>query len=453
MSSRWAQTRNRVAELNILIDSLVAERKHLQAELDSIVYPVLTLASEITSHIFSESISAERGASPSRHAAPLLLTQICRLWRAIALATPSLWQSIRLTEVRHNNGNGKLLEMWLKNSSSLPLSLSFAVRDAQSLIDASLVHHHRWLDISVTSGGNLEALNKTLPILRKVTFHRWGRDSSGTVNIQDAPMLREAHFSFINNDIDIQIPWAQLTRLTLETLDFPAVCLPMLSQCSKRLSHLTHDARQHHGAQETTFCLPHITLEHLDSLSATFAGSSLVPHLTLPRLRQLRLSGTIEFAIEPIRALLSRSSCDLQKLSINVTRFESPKPAGLLLFFQLVPPVTDLELTLEGSSGIHLMIGSFLPTASLPLLQNLTIQAERVWDDYDSLLAWLRSRIGNGTLKSFDLTLRPHSNPASPWYFSPSPNNAMAQFRDLANGGLKIRIQLYGSVILNTFTR
>ncbi|KAJ7276631.1 hypothetical protein C8J57DRAFT_1466121 [Mycena rebaudengoi] len=314
MSSRWVQTRNRVAELNILIDDLVAERKHLQAELDSIVYPVLALPSEIASHIFSVSIPTDSDAPPSRHTAPLLLTQICRLWRAIALATPSLWQSICLTEVQkqHNNRNERLLEMWLKNSSTLPLSLAFAVREggrAQSLIDASLVHHHRLLEISVSSEGNLEALNKTLPILRKVTFHH--RGSSGKVNIQDAPMLREAHFGFINDDIDIQIPWAQLTHLTLKTFKFPAACLPMLSQCSKHLSHLTHDTRlrHHDGTQPATFRLPHITLEHLDSLSATFTGSSLVPHLTLPRLRQLSLSKKIKSAIEPIRALLSRSSC------------------------------------------------------------------------------------------------------------------------------------------------
>ncbi|KAJ7113036.1 hypothetical protein C8R44DRAFT_596190, partial [Mycena epipterygia] len=75
-----------------LINSLTIERQHLQAELDRIVYPVLTLPSEITSDIFIQSIP--RDSNPSRHTAPLLLTQICRQWRAIALATPSLWQSI-----------------------------------------------------------------------------------------------------------------------------------------------------------------------------------------------------------------------------------------------------------------------------------------------------------------------------------------------------------------------
>ncbi|KAJ7276624.1 hypothetical protein C8J57DRAFT_193826 [Mycena rebaudengoi] len=458
MSSRWAQTRNRVAELNILIDDLVAERKYLQAELDSIVYPVLTIPSEITSHIFSESIPADSNASPSRHIAPLLLTQICRLWRAIALATPSLWQSIRLAEVReqHNNGSGELLEMWLKNSSTLPLSLSFAVRDsgrAQSLIDASLVHHHRLLEISVTSEGNLEASDKALPILRKVTFYHWGRAVSRAVNIGDAPMLQEAHLRFTNpiTDIDIQIPWAQLTRLTLETFDFPAVCLPMLSQCSELLSHLTHNSILHDEVLQNTFSLPHITLEHLDSLSAAFIGPSLVPHLTLPRLRQLSLSRKINSAIEPIRALLSRSSCELQKLSIDVTKVKRPRLEELLLFFELVPSVTDLRFT---SPEIYLIIGPLSSTAILPLLQYLTIQAERVGpgDNYDVLLALLRSRIANGTLKSFDLILRPHSNPQSPSDSSPFPEIVMAQFRDLANAGLKIRIRLYGSVILNTFT-
>ncbi|KAJ7274148.1 hypothetical protein C8J57DRAFT_1062663, partial [Mycena rebaudengoi] len=123
----WTQTRLRVAELTTLIDKLVAERSNLQAELDSIVYPVLTIPLEVTSNIFEQSIP-EDSPHPSPENAPLLLTQICRQWRATALATPSLWQYIRLElppwyYVGQNEGGERLLQMWLENSAKLPLSI------------------------------------------------------------------------------------------------------------------------------------------------------------------------------------------------------------------------------------------------------------------------------------------------------------------------------------------
>ncbi|KAJ7620661.1 hypothetical protein B0H17DRAFT_859233, partial [Mycena rosella] len=97
-----------------------AERQELRAKLDTIVYPVLTLPPEITSHIFLQSMPKD--AKPSPLAAPLVFTQICRQWRAIAFTTPNIWQSISL---ERNNSCSQLLDMWLKHSGSLALTLAF----------------------------------------------------------------------------------------------------------------------------------------------------------------------------------------------------------------------------------------------------------------------------------------------------------------------------------------
>ncbi|KAJ6630351.1 hypothetical protein B0H10DRAFT_1649973, partial [Mycena sp. CBHHK59/15] len=56
------------------------------------VYPILTLPLEITSEIFSHCLPPNiLMVEPSTSAAPLLLTEICRTWRTIALSTPGLW--------------------------------------------------------------------------------------------------------------------------------------------------------------------------------------------------------------------------------------------------------------------------------------------------------------------------------------------------------------------------
>ncbi|KAJ7659282.1 hypothetical protein DFH06DRAFT_989651, partial [Mycena polygramma] len=89
------KARLRLAELNELIDALVAERQQIQEELDSIVYPVLDLPAEIAAHIFTLSLPKDR-RTPSQFTSPLLLTQICHSWREIAVTTPNLWQSIQI---------------------------------------------------------------------------------------------------------------------------------------------------------------------------------------------------------------------------------------------------------------------------------------------------------------------------------------------------------------------
>ncbi|KAJ7719145.1 hypothetical protein B0H16DRAFT_1255598, partial [Mycena metata] len=52
---------------------------------------VSTIPVEIISQIFLECLPADGRVRPSPHRAPLLLAQICRRWREIALGTGQLW--------------------------------------------------------------------------------------------------------------------------------------------------------------------------------------------------------------------------------------------------------------------------------------------------------------------------------------------------------------------------
>ncbi|KAJ6589331.1 hypothetical protein B0H19DRAFT_1226883 [Mycena capillaripes] len=408
--SALEKARIRLAELNKLIDELVTERQRVQEELDSIVYPVLTLPAEITSHIFNQSLPNNK--KPSQHTAPLVLTQICHLWREIALRTPTLWQSITINNRREpHRVSGKLLEMWLQRSAVLPLRLSLGSFDAlatytQSLIDTSLIHHRRWEEIEYV-GGNIESGDRDFPVLRTVTLSSW-ENRSHSIRIQSAPMLREAAIAILSDT------FANFTD---------------------------------------TFNHPHLILNGLDSLEVGFTGSSIVPHLTLPYLRELILSGYLDRAIEQCRALVSRSHCSLQRLSIRM--LWEVKPETLVLYFHLVPTVTILKLVIQ-QTAVHQFVTALSSPSTLPAMEPLTIVAERIRDDYDALLDVLRSRRANGTLKAFTITLRPHAGPESPSGYAPLPESAMTQFRDLAHGGLKNCVQLEGNtwphVLLNIFT-
>ncbi|KAJ7827093.1 hypothetical protein B0H13DRAFT_1657130, partial [Mycena leptocephala] len=90
-----AQRKTDLAALVCAITSLEKAQRVVEESLALIVYPVLTLPYEITSRIFVACLPSD-GVRPSPDAAPLLLAQICRHWRKIALSTGELWCSVNL---------------------------------------------------------------------------------------------------------------------------------------------------------------------------------------------------------------------------------------------------------------------------------------------------------------------------------------------------------------------
>ncbi|TFK46121.1 hypothetical protein OE88DRAFT_1602016, partial [Heliocybe sulcata] len=52
---------------------------------------IASLPPELLSQIFTHCLPSDTFLLPSRLAAPILLTQISRLWRTTAFSTPLLW--------------------------------------------------------------------------------------------------------------------------------------------------------------------------------------------------------------------------------------------------------------------------------------------------------------------------------------------------------------------------
>ncbi|KAJ7834594.1 hypothetical protein B0H13DRAFT_1467448, partial [Mycena leptocephala] len=81
-----------ILDLERSLFALRNEKALLQHRLDSYKYPVLTLPNEIVSEIFIHFLPIYPFCPPlTGILSPNLLTQICRRWREIALATPGLW--------------------------------------------------------------------------------------------------------------------------------------------------------------------------------------------------------------------------------------------------------------------------------------------------------------------------------------------------------------------------
>jgi hypothetical protein len=87
-----------------------AKQRDLRMELGLVVNPIFTLPSEIISRVFVQCLPSHGCVRPSPVTAPLLLGQICRDWRDIALSSCELPNSIEVAFIaqrwtRHKEPN------------------------------------------------------------------------------------------------------------------------------------------------------------------------------------------------------------------------------------------------------------------------------------------------------------------------------------------------------------
>ncbi|KAJ3996626.1 hypothetical protein F5050DRAFT_69858 [Lentinula boryana] len=89
---------------------------------------------EIISEIFSQCLpevdtsSVIWSSEPHPFQAPLLLTQVCRSWRSIAIATPRLWSTLIINASNGSPSHGAITKLWLDRSRNVPLTLTLLVR-------------------------------------------------------------------------------------------------------------------------------------------------------------------------------------------------------------------------------------------------------------------------------------------------------------------------------------
>ncbi|KAJ7659542.1 hypothetical protein DFH06DRAFT_925144, partial [Mycena polygramma] len=73
------------------LEALERQQRELRMELAQIIYPLITLPTEIISRIFLACLPDHGRVRPARSAPPLLLAQICRQWRYIVISSSELW--------------------------------------------------------------------------------------------------------------------------------------------------------------------------------------------------------------------------------------------------------------------------------------------------------------------------------------------------------------------------
>ncbi|KAJ7693883.1 hypothetical protein B0H17DRAFT_1058554 [Mycena rosella] len=179
----------------------------VQQQLDSLVYPVLTLPHEITSEIFVYCLPAEPSWIPDTMEAPLLLMHVCSAWRNIAVSTPTLWSTLEIEAAAKIAPHfSEIINVWLSRAKQCPLSVKIDgplsyIHHFRDLLKAFRRHSQtmRCLDLTVTDD-DLEHMNT-----RQL--------SDPTTMFYDVPALREVLLAECPPSFVI-LPWNQLTKFT-----------------------------------------------------------------------------------------------------------------------------------------------------------------------------------------------------------------------------------------------
>ncbi|KAF8896387.1 hypothetical protein BD779DRAFT_1796778 [Infundibulicybe gibba] len=121
------------------------------------------LPTEMIREIFLRCLPTNNFIKPSRHCAPILLTQICASWRTIALSDSRLWSSLELTDPRRLMESITFLaEMWLSRAGKAPLNISMheCWRSQGAIIAVLNRFSDQWRHIRL----EISELDQSLPI-------------------------------------------------------------------------------------------------------------------------------------------------------------------------------------------------------------------------------------------------------------------------------------------------
>ncbi|KAK7052162.1 hypothetical protein R3P38DRAFT_2502523 [Favolaschia claudopus] len=302
---------------------------------NSPTYPILSLPNEILSEIFLHFLPSYPEFPPlSGPCSPMRLLQICRKWRAIALATPAIWSIVTFLVSTHPEtvykSEARLNE---SRASALPLSLrivsSAAVKPTPwsipelppfvgiSEYDCARVEHLR-LDVH---GSHLPAIqDRPMPVLERLEL--WFQ----------APLLRTVVLE-LSFPMTINLPWEQLTSLTINAFNVEASQALHALRRAVNLKHCVLDFQPNPDMFLYTMTpdpyggIIWPALESLAFGARGFPGAFgryLLDALLVPSLRSLQvplpyllMTRSQRQHIDYIRCFVRESGCELKALHVT----------------------------------------------------------------------------------------------------------------------------------------
>ncbi|KAF9014180.1 hypothetical protein BDQ17DRAFT_1342228 [Cyathus striatus] len=408
-----------------ILRKLEARHADKMRELDScslILSPIRRILPELLAEIFRHCLPSD--GIPSLDTAPLLLCQVCQLWKDVCIRDPRLWTRfvIKMSPDDVKDTAGDFLrdaEQWFERARDLSLSLHLDIRVSmprgafdvplvnpnflnapiEKLAESSFFQQIARLEVN---GNDMCAVPSLIPqnnqfdrleTLRLSFRHGFIASHESQRSFQNAPCLR--HLSIASagrRPIPISIfPWHQLTNLYLSHCLGSRTFASILPQCRNLQKAIVH-LMDEFPSMEPPVRADVTTLPQLMELSITFSDSGtpfIFANVVMPSLFFLALGSSLPdsligignrrrllFKYEDWQPYLYHQLGNLQKLSITKTRtFDFQDFLSLL---HSTPSICELEIILQWTlaelDNLFMHLTDLVKESdSLPLLRCLRI--------------------------------------------------------------------------------
>ncbi|KAJ7647729.1 hypothetical protein FB45DRAFT_782649 [Roridomyces roridus] len=292
----------------------------------------LRLPVEVVEKILILCLPEDQYITPKRRTAPLLLCQICSMWRNVAVVTPALWHRLALELSRPRGGWKELLETWFGRSGNALLHFSLVPPSSLfSEVDMAYFDEHivkclsryseRWKRLRLQAPPHsLRALVKNRMPNLKILELRVDENGPLEVFIPSAPRLVQLNLSENTDPIGIHVPWQQLTALRVKRplrWDKSLLLLAKCRQLRECQITLSDDAA---GGVVPPLCMPHLCHVVLSGSFGKDATDKFFDAAEFPQLETLQLvqAGPGTLCLNSSFANFARRSPGLVKLTVKI---------------------------------------------------------------------------------------------------------------------------------------
>ncbi|KAJ7671856.1 hypothetical protein B0H17DRAFT_192492 [Mycena rosella] len=260
---------------------------------------------------------------------PLVLANVCKAWREIAINLPPLYSRIRL---RHHPRDRDVVarylrQTWLPRVGGHPMEvdMSSAGDDPREdpVLSALAQYSVQWrsldmlMERQISGPDAIDEIRGRIPLLRKLKFavdRHLGPPSTPIMAFSDAPELREVDLSDCSLRW-ISLPWTQLTSIqfSLSSIDNHSMWMSILRHTSRLETLCISPSQPFFG---------HIpALVQLDCLHTLKfkADPDFLDSFTVPTLKCLALGRLSRSDLPALRRFLTRSRCSLHSISMDRT--------------------------------------------------------------------------------------------------------------------------------------
>ncbi|KAF7311186.1 Glycosyltransferase family 8 protein [Mycena kentingensis (nom. inval.)] len=282
---------------------------------------------------------------------PAKLTHVSSRWRAVAVATPTLWRAIELFRIADNcdgtppetrEDELAVVETWLLRSQPLPLSIVMANKtqdlrpgfDSEA-VNALLAHADRWEYVSLVLPYSYplvyaDGFGNAMPLLRELRLQDRRAETLLQLTHLDAPNLQYLSLEIMHrtclSKVAPYMPLAQLTRLHLmdmDVLDWATILrqTPNLVSCRLDCEFAAIDE----DAPWPPIELPKLEtlIVRKDGLALNFGMYTFFNALRAPRLKNLSVNACLLWSDEQrnplplLTDMVAALGCSLELLRVE----------------------------------------------------------------------------------------------------------------------------------------